>query len=82
MSAAHHLDVVGEAGEDEAGDDEDHDQEAELRHALAQREHDGLQTPGVSGDNIIKHGNPRIYPACPFTSASNFTSTYHGLTPV
>ena len=61
MSAAHHLDVVGEAGEDEAGDDEDHDQEAELGHALAQREHDGLQTPGVSGDNIIKHGNPRIY---------------------
>ena len=73
MSAAHHLDVVGEAGEDEAGDDEDHDQEAELRHALAQREHDGLQTPGVSGHDIIKHGNPRIYPkqtAHPFALAS------------
>ena len=51
MSAAHHLDVVGEAGEDEAGDDEDHDQEAKLRHALAQREHDGLETPGVSGQS-------------------------------
>ena len=46
---AHHLNVVGEAGEDEAGDDEDHDEEPQLRHALAQREHDALEAAGVSG---------------------------------
>ena len=46
----HLLNVVCEAGEAEAGDDEDEDQEAELPGALAQREDDGLQTPGVSGD--------------------------------
>ena len=48
MTSAHHLNVVGEAGEDEAGDNEDHDQEPQLRHTLTQGEHDGLQTPGVS----------------------------------
>ena len=48
----HLLNVVCEAGEAEAGDDEDEDQEAELPGALAQREDDGLQTPGVSGDRI------------------------------
>ena len=48
MTSAHHLNVVGEAGEDEARDDEDHDQEPQLRHTLTQGEHDGLQTPGVS----------------------------------
>ena len=47
---AHHLYVVSEAGEDEAGDDEDHPQQPQLRHTLAQGEHDGLQTPGVSGE--------------------------------
>ena len=48
MTSAHHLNVVCEAGKDEAGDDEDHDQEPQLRHTLTQGEHDGLQTPGVS----------------------------------
>ena len=38
----HLLNVVCEAGEAEAGDDEDEDQEAELPGALAQREDDGL----------------------------------------
>ena len=45
----HLLNVVCEAGEAEAGDDEDEDQQPELPGALAQREDDGLQTPGVSG---------------------------------
>ena len=49
MSAAHHLDVVGEAGEDEAGDDEDHHEEPELRDTLAESVDDGLEAPGVPG---------------------------------
>ena len=43
-----HLNVVGEAGKDEARDDEDHDQEAKLRNALAQGEHYGLQALRMS----------------------------------
>ena len=48
MTTSHHLYVVSEAGEDEARDDEDHDQEPQLGHTLTQGEHNGLQTPGVS----------------------------------
>ena len=49
MTSAHHLNVVGEAGEDEAGDDEDHHEEPKLRDALAESVDDGLEAPGVPG---------------------------------
>ena len=44
---AHHLNVVGETGEDEAGDDEDHHEEPQLRDTLAECVDDGLEAPGV-----------------------------------
>ena len=46
----HHLNVVGEAGEDEAGDDEDHHEETQLRDTLAEGVDDGLETPRVPGN--------------------------------
>ena len=46
----HHLSVVGETGEDEAGDDEDHHEESQLRDTLAQCVDNGLKAPGVSGN--------------------------------
>ena len=58
MTTAHHLNVVGEAGEDEARDDEDHDQEPQLWNTLTQSEHNGLQTPGVSE---VIHNTRKLY---------------------
>ena len=65
----HLLNVVCEAGEAEASDDEDEDQQPELPGALAQREDDGLQTPGVSGDRaeVIKRSIAREQVAWVFT---------------
>ena len=60
----HHLNVVGEAGEDEAGDDEDHHEESQLRDTLAECVDNGLEAPGVSA-NISP---PQISPPAGATS--------------
>ena len=49
-ASPYHFYIICEAGEDEAWQDEDHDQEPQLWHTLCQGEDDGLKTAGMPED--------------------------------